>query len=184
VESTSQTKKGTRNPCAVCGKDNHPTDKCRFKGKTPCDICHKFGHKTDDCWNKESGPSKRKGGKGKEKERAKVAKEEEDAEMSYVAEAHVSPMNEDTVSFYLWYADSATTSHLTNTWSAFIDYKSIELIPIHGVGTSSIWAYGHGTVEAISLVKGKPKVFHLKKTLFAPDAADNLLSIGRIDEAG
>ena len=81
-------------------------------------------------------------------------------------------------------SDSATTSHLTNTRSAFIDYKSIDPIPIHGVGTSSIWAYGHGTVETISRVKGKPQVFHLKETLFAPDAADNLLSIGRIDEAG
>jgi hypothetical protein len=72
IADTSQTKKSTKKSCAVCGKDNHPSDKCFFKGKTPCDICHRFGHKTEDCWNKESGPSKRKGSKGKRK--AKVAK--------------------------------------------------------------------------------------------------------------
>ena len=180
VES-SQTKKSTKKACTVCGKDNHSTDKCYFKGKTPCDICHKFGHKTDDCWNKESGPSKKKGGKGKvkEKESTKVAKEEEDAEMSYIADSNVSPMNEDPASFYLWYADSATTSHLSKTRSAFIDYKSIEPLPIYGVGKSNIsWAYGRGTVEAISHVKGKPKVFYLKETLFAPNITDNLMSIG------
>ena len=181
AKESSQTKKGTKKPCAVCGKDNHPTDKCHFKGKTPCDVCHRWGHKTEDCWEKDSGPSKRK---AKERKRAKVAKADEDAEMSYVADSNVSPMNEDTVSFYSWYADSATTSHLTNTQSAFIDYKSIEPLPIYGVGKSNIWAYGRGTVEAMSFRKGKPQVFQLKETLFAPDAADNLLSIGRIDEAG
>jgi hypothetical protein len=84
----------------------------------------------------------------------------------------------------LWYADSATTSHLSNSRSAFIDYKSIEPLPIYGVGKSNIWAYGRGTVEAISQVKGKQKVFHLKETLYTPEITDNLLSIGRIDEAG
>jgi hypothetical protein len=103
---------------------------------------------------------------------------DEDAKMSYVTDSNVLPMNEDTVPFYLWYADSATTSHLTNTRSGFIDYKSIEPLPIYGIGKSNIWAYGRGTVEAISLVKGKPKVFHLKNTLFGPDAVDNLLSTG------
>jgi hypothetical protein len=96
--------------------------------------------------------------------------------MSYVADSNVSPMNEDI--------DSATMSHLTNTRSGFMDYKSIESLPIYGVGKSNIWAYGRGSVEAIRLVKGKPKDFHLKNTLFAPDAVDNLLFIGQIDEAG
>jgi hypothetical protein len=152
AKESSQTKKGTKKPCAVCGKDNHSTDKCHFKGKTPCDVCHRWGHKTKDCWEKDSGPSKRKGGKGKakERERAKVAKADEDAEMSYVADSNVSPMNEDTISFYTWYADSATTSHLTNTQSAFIDYKSIELLPIYGVG-----------VRGLSLLRRTPRAYTL-----------------------
>jgi len=96
VKESSQNKKSTKKSCAICGKDNHSTDKCHFKGKTPCDICHRWGHKTDDCWEKESGLSKRKGGKGKAKEQAKehakVAKADEDAEMSYVANSNVLPV--------------------------------------------------------------------------------------------
>jgi hypothetical protein len=183
-DSSSQISKGKKKKCAICGKVNHLTDDCRFKGKPKCGNCGYFGHKTDDCWGDK--PPKKSGGKGKGKEQAKIAEADEDAEMSYVAEANVTDvsMNDDTVSFYCWYADSATTSHLTNTRSAFIDYKSIEPLPIYGVGKSSIWAYGRGTVEAMSFIKGKPKVFHLKETLFTPEITDNLMSIGRIDEAG
>jgi hypothetical protein len=85
-----------------------------------------------------------------------VAREEEDAEMSYVA--NVSPMsevNEDSVSFYPWYADSATTSHITNERSVFIDYKPITPKPIYGLGKSYIRAYGQGTIEAFSFIRGK-----------------------------
>ena len=82
--------------------------------------------------------------------------EDEDAEMSYVANtSHVSEVNEDSVSFYPWYADSATTSHITHEWSAFINYKPIKPIPIYGLGKSYVWAYGRGTMEALSLRKGK-----------------------------
>jgi hypothetical protein len=42
-----------------------------------------------------------------------------------------------------------------------------------------MWNYGSHELQ-----KRKTKVFQLKETLFAPDVADNLLSIGRIDEAG
>ena len=186
-DSSSQANKGRKKKCAICGKVNHPTDKCRFKGKPKCGKCGYFGHKTEDCWG--DNLPKKNGGKGKgkeQKEHAKIAEADEDAKMSYVAKANVSDasMNEDTVSFYSWYADSATTSHLTNIWSAFLDYKSIKPLSIYGVGKSSIWAYGHGTVEAISFRKGKPKAFQLKETLYTPDVTDNLLSIGRIDEAG
>jgi hypothetical protein len=95
-------------------------------------------------------------------------KNNEDAEMSYVATTNVSTMNEDSVSFYPWYADSATTSHITNIWSAFIEYKSIEPIPIYGLGHSYVWAYGRGTVEALSLKKGKIKNFLPKGSTLHP----------------
>ncbi|KAF8224310.1 hypothetical protein L208DRAFT_1312205 [Tricholoma matsutake] len=75
-------------------------------------------------------------------------------------------MNEDSVSFYLWHANSGTTSHLTHTWSAFIDYMPIEPKPVHG------------------LKGGQTQTFYLKETLFTPDHPDNLLSIGRIDDNG
>jgi hypothetical protein len=195
TSSSAKAQKSTNEKCGICGYYNHSTSDCRFKGKPKCGKCHRFGHntadcrsqgkpkcgschkighKTEDCWGKD----------GKPKERANIAQKDEDAEMSFVANSNVSPMNEDTVSYYLWYADSATTSHLTNIKSAFKDYESIQPIPIYGLGKASIWAYGRGTVEAISYTTGKPKIFHLKETLFVPDIADNLLSVGRVDNSG
>lgn len=113
-----------------------------------------------------------------------ITQEDEDAEMSYVASASVPEVNEDTVSFYPWYADSGTTSHMTHERSAFIDYKSITPMPIRGLGKSYVWAYGRGIVEALSFNNGTHKIFYLKETLFTPDHPDNLLSIGRIDDSG
>jgi len=166
--------------CTICGRDNHPTFKCHFKGKPKCGKCGKFSHQMEKCWG--NNPPGKKAGKGKECKSAMQV--EEDAEMSYVANNNVSEMNEDSVSFYPWYADSATTSHITHEKSAFIDYKPITPIPIYGLGKSYIWAYGHGTVEAISLIEGKLQLLYLKETLFTPEHPDNLLSIGKIDVNG
>jgi transposase InsO family protein len=105
--------------------------------------------------------------------------------MSDVAStSHVSEVNDDSPFFYPWYADSATTSHITHERSAYIDYKPITPKPIYGLGKSFIWAYGQGTVEVLSFVRGKLKLFYLKETLFTPNHPDNLLSIGRIDANG
>jgi len=77
--------------------------------------------------------------------------------MSYVLNANVLRMNEDHFSFYKWYADSATTSHLTNVRSTFIDYKPINPPhSVYGLGDGYVLAYGRGTVEAYSLMNGKP----------------------------
>lgn len=180
-EVTPPAEESAKEKCKICGKDNHPTSKSRFKGKPKCSKCGKFGHTVDNCWS--DNPLKKKS--KKEKEHASAAQEDDDdAEMSYIASPAVSKMNEDSVSFYSWYSGSATTSHLTNTQSAFIDYKPIEPTPIYGLGHSSIMAYGRGTVEAFSLNGGKARIFYLKETLFTPDHPDNLLSIGRIDENG
>ena len=100
--------------------------------------------------------------------------------MSYVTSPVLS-QNDDIVSFYPWYANSATTSHLTNVRSAFIDYKPIEPIPIYGLGKAYVLAYGQGTVEAYSFQEGK---YHTFETFYTPDHPDNLLSIGRIDNNG
>ena len=178
----------TKPKCRICNRTNHPTNKCHLKGVLKCGKCGKFGHKTNDCWGDK--PPGKKGGKGKEKEKEKekehanAAQEDEDAEMSYVASPDVSHMNEDSISFYLWYADSGTTSHLTHLQSAFTDYKLIDPKPIRGLGYSQILAYGKGTVEATRHKKGKTQTLYLKETLFTPDHPDNLLSIGRIDDSG
>src|SRR6202522_37743 len=36
--------------CKICGRQNHQTNDCRFKGKPKCSKCGKFGHQTEKCW--------------------------------------------------------------------------------------------------------------------------------------
>ncbi|KAF8240196.1 hypothetical protein L208DRAFT_1234360 [Tricholoma matsutake] len=93
--------------------------------------------------------------------------QDEDAKISYVATPNVSGINEDSVSFYPWYANSGTTSHLTNEQSAFIDYAPIKPILIYGLGKSY----------------ASSNQFIYRKH-FTPDHPNNLSSIGRIDTSG
>ena len=102
---TITTNKSTKKKCNICGRENHTTENCCYKEKPKCGKCRKFGHQTKKCWG-DKPP--RKG-----KECANIVQDEDDAEMSYVTSPVLS-QNDHIVSFYPWYADSATTSHLTN----------------------------------------------------------------------
>ena len=68
----------------------------------------KFGHTMDKCWG-DNLPAKRA-----KRECANIACEDSDVEMGNVAELSVNNNNDDTVSFYPWFANSKTTSHITN----------------------------------------------------------------------
>ena len=45
-------------------------------------------------------------------------------------------------------------------------------------------AYKQGNVEIITLINNKIQTFILSDVLYAPDAKNNLLSIGRLDSIG
>ena len=36
--------------CKICGRTNHTTNKCHFKGKPKCGKCGQFGHTNDKYW--------------------------------------------------------------------------------------------------------------------------------------
>jgi hypothetical protein len=179
--------------CSICGRTNHPTDKCRYKGKPKCTSCGKFGHETSECWgNKGPGTSfKKRAGK----ERAHQARDpqedepmdENNSDTAFITEDRDVPMNSNEnehVSAYSWVADSGTTSHIVNSRTAFIELKPLDNKKITGIGNNAIEALGRGTIEIISRVKDKNITVTLNDVLYAPKAVNNLFSISRLDEHG
>jgi len=168
----------SKKKCEICGRTNHTTAQCRFKGKPKCGKCGRFGHETEKHWDKPPNIGS--------KERANIAQTDigDAAPTAYITDV---PMAESSdVDFYPWFADSATTSHITNTRDAFIEYTPILPKEISGVGKTPIYAYGRGVVEVTSVLTNNNKTKNLKlhNVLYVPDARDNLLSLAKLDDAG
>jgi hypothetical protein len=83
-----------------------------------------------------------------------------------------------------WLADSGCTVHIANKWEQFSDYTPLKGETINRLGDNSVKAHGRGTITLESFVNGERQTVSLHNTLYAPTAANNLLSITRIDEAG
>jgi hypothetical protein len=179
-----------RAKCNICGRHNHPTDRCRFKNMPKCNSCGKFGHETKDCWGKDGPGSSSKKYKGKE--HANMARDEQDDEpmdedKAFVVSENVT-MNEgsdERVSFCSgqWVADSATMSHIMNRRTAFTEYTPLQK-EISGIGNVPVEAIGRGAVEITTKVGNKAVHLLLRDVLHVPTAGNNLLSISQLDEQG
>src|SRR6267154_2345952 len=179
-----------RNVCSICGRNNHLTEKCRYKGKPECGSFRKFGHETSACWGKRGpGTSFKRG----QKERAHQTRDSQDDEqmdddeIAFATKEYDVPMNsndDDHISAYSWVADSATTSHIVNLRTAFKEYTPLNKKRITGIGNTGIEALGRGTIEIITHVKNKNITVTLNDVLYAPKAVNNLFSISRLDEKG
>src|SRR5882672_10558620 len=73
--------------------------------------------------------------------------------------------------------DSGCTSHCSPVRSYFIDLTPIPHRAVHGMNGSSIPAIGVGTIR---LKCGKGRKLTLKNVLFVPDAALQLISVGKL----
>jgi hypothetical protein len=60
----------------------------------------------------------------------------------------------ETLIWYDWLADSATTSHIANRCEVFTEYTPIPDMKVTGVGNTTISAAGRGTVELESICDG------------------------------
>ena len=183
--------------CTICGGKGHLTKVCCFKGKSKCGNCERFGHATDDCFSpgglkydehkkqrKEERDQKKKQKKG-DSTQAHIA-HTKSFDMVFVAtDADVQMGDNAThVSLYSWITDtSATTMHITNNWDARTDFINLnkEIIKI---GASSISAIGQGFLKLRTQVNNKMFVITLTNVLYASTMRNNLLSIGKLDEAG
>ena len=193
--------------CHNCGHKTHVTDNCKWLGQPKCTKCGWFGHIALNC--RRLTGSKRKDDKGgnkpfppKKSKREQAhpvtlvnANDSMDTEIVLSAEEQAGACNFDTYDqsttenderllFYDWLADSATTSHVVNMRDAFTSFQSLQNTLVNGVGSATTHAHGRGTVEIESEVDGYKYILKLEDVLYIPSNPQNLLSLGRWDNAG
>ena len=83
-----------------------------------------------------------------------------------------------------WLADSATTSHVANDRKVFRTYEESPNTFVTGVGGLRTEIKGRGTVDLLSNYKGQEYVLRLNDVLHIPSNKNNLISLGRWDNAG
>src|SRR6202789_134191 len=182
-------KSSIRPYCEHCKCAGHWTSKCRKFDGNKCHNCGKFGHQAKNCWSKKKVKDKGNGNK-KGAEKTNVGEE------FITFEADEEPYNFDTyyacnadendnrLIYYEWLADTATTSHVTHQRQAFVDYTPMENCSVTGVGGKEANIAGRGTVELNSICNGITYAIRLENVLHVPGTRNNLISLGRWDEAG
>ena len=178
--------------CATCGYMNHKTEDCHHNpGKPKCYSCGGNNHFLKDCPN-QNGSMKRKGddiGEGRNKrgkwnEKSNVAKimgpQDDEPEERTFCTSHNEPDEDlydsyddpDVTTYnskhgqhfiwYDWYADSATTSHITNQRDAFKTYQFFgnQKREIQSIGNMTTKAEGWGMIELTSKIEGKTYIYY------------------------
>jgi Pol polyprotein/gag-pre-integrase-like protein len=88
------------------------------------------------------------------------------------------------VCYYDCFADSATSSHVTNKRDIFITYQPLHNMSVVGVGRLKAKAKGRGTIKLESRFNNKIYILRLKNVLHIPTNKNNLISLGKWDTAG
>ena len=156
------------------------TQSCDDSGATrgKCQNCGKKGHYVKDCWVQ---------GRGKEgqalawyepnNETAKQADENDFAFMfNEIALISVSASD--------WLADSAVSTHIARNRDDFSDYSANNTV-IDGITPgASLRTQGRGTVPLEFKVRTNIFMVKLKDVKYAPEAPNNLISIGCLTDVG
>jgi len=87
--------------------------------------------------------------------------------------------NDERLSYYDWLADTATTSHITNSRDLLVNYQPINQTTVSGVGNTKVSAKGRGTVQLKSVINGQKYTLKLEDVLYIPTNKHNLISLGR-----
>jgi hypothetical protein len=165
----------SRDNTSLAGQDKHFKRKKKYDPTVTCYNCGRKGHIKPDC---RSPP--REGGQNKSGHKG--------ADKAHVADSGYSFATTDkefglpAIASDAWLADSATTSHVVKDKKYFQNLMETPGHKIHGFGSAS--AKGRGSVQVKCTVGKKCFNITLKDALYAPDAPFNLISIGRLEEAG
>lgn len=160
---------------------NNNREKSNKATKKICNNCGIKGHLKESCWAKGGGKEgqapewyKPKDKKDKEKDSAKQSTENDD----FAFMGRIS-----TIESSDWLSDSAATVHICNDRQQFITFRT-EPSEISGITPQALRVFGIGTVELNMETNGKIHKTTLRDVKYAPDAPNNLLSIGRLTGNG
>ena len=152
------------------------------KGRRPltCHYCKKPGHFKKDCWKFAQAQGTEKSGKHKNPSRQSKREHQSSQDAMVISNALVAKSRND------WIVDSGATSHMCNNRNMFVELSQLgsgEKVTL-GDG-SSLDVAGEGTVDMDMILRdGTRRGCALKKVLYVPELAYNLISVVRAGEAG
>ena len=190
--------------CKNCGHPSHDTKDCWWLRKPKCNKCGYFGHLKKDCKKHKGKNLKRKGEKKSEKDELKKKKKADEFQESHIVEEEIvcyldedkEMYNFDTYDLsnpnkiderlisYNWLADSAMTSHVSNTHEMFTNFQLLQKAAVIGVGNISMQAEGWGIVKLESKMNGLKYIVKLNDVLYIPSNKQNLFLLGCWNKAG
>ena len=160
VANRSRNSRTSQNPGTSAIKKKDRTDP---KSRFPCRVCKNLGHWAAECPQKPA--EKREGA-------------------SFVANALEASVGE--LSPLSWYCDSGASRHISpdrECFETFTKFDTPERISLGKKG-AEMFACGEGDVRMTTYLNGGRGTLVLRKVLFVPEAAVNLLSVRVAAEAG
>uniref|UniRef100_T1ILH3 CCHC-type domain-containing protein n=1 Tax=Strigamia maritima TaxID=126957 RepID=T1ILH3_STRMM len=162
-QATSSRQSGV---CYTCGKQGHISRNCP-------DASVSRG-RSSNCYRVQG----RRGGRGKQPE----------AMSAWMADASGSKVRVEANCAYInrsneWYLDTCASSHMCGDRSAFSGFQVVEPDPfLTTTGVSCIT--GYGTVTLMFELNERMNEIQLKNVCYVENLSKNLISIGKIDDAG
>ena len=152
--------KEKKRACFTCGRNNHLTKDCFFKGKQKCANCGRFNHETSECRSTvkgkeqekettvtESVPTQnRKHCKVEHAQQACNVQDDEEMEDGTYITHDKRPSDCADIDVNSWLADSAASLHLSNQCDAFTKFTPLNKT-IKGVGNTDVPVKGRGTIR-------------------------------------
>ena len=155
--------------------------------KPICTNCKKLGHSKENCYTKGGGKegqapwNKKKDAKKDDvrpADKANIASELPD--VAYISTSKSNSQSPRDI----WISDSATSSHICNNRDCFETFRANNF-EVGGVGQSNTTpALGCGTVKILATIQGCTCTITLCDIIYCPDAAQNLMSISKLDITG
>ena len=148
------------------------------KGK--CQNCRKKEHFVKDCWAKGGSKEGQALKWFKQPVNKETAKQADEKDFAFVSKkvAYTATSASD------WLADSASTTHIARDWNDFTTYIESPS-EIEGITPSAVLhTRGRGSIHMQFKIGTKTNTIELCDVKHAPDAPNNLSSVGRLTDKG